>query len=247
MRVALVATLAAAMTVSAWAAEGKSVSYKSGGETVNATLYQPVGHGPFPALVVVHEWWGPVDWVKQQASRLADQGYASLAIDLYRGRTATTPEEAHELMRGVPPDRAERDLEAAFDYLAAQKNVDRRRIGAIGWCMGGGYAFDLALAQPGLKVAVINYGHLASDPASLKRIHAAILGIFGGRDRGIPVADVRQFEKQMKALGKPVEIVIYPDAGHAFQNPENKGGYRPDDAADAWKRTVDFLAEHLKK
>jgi carboxymethylenebutenolidase len=233
-------------SVQASAAEGKQVSYKSGDETVNAVFYQPSGKGPFPALVVIHEWWGLVDWVKGQASKLADQGYATLAVDLYRGKSASTPDVAHELSRALPPDRAQRDLKAAFDFLAAQKNVDKDRIGAIGWCMGGGYALDLALDEPRLKAAVINYGHLATEPARLRGTSAAFLGIFGAQDRGIPVADVRRFEQQLKSAGKSVEIVVYPDAGHAFQNPGNKEGYRPSDAADAWKRTVQFLNAKLK-
>jgi carboxymethylenebutenolidase len=247
MRLLIVAALVLALAVTAFGAEGTAVSYKSGDETVNAVLFTPQGKGPFPALIVIHEWWGLNDWVKEQASKLADQGYAALAIDLYRGKMATTPDVAHELMRGVPEDRAARDLAAAFHYLAAQKNVDRRRIGDIGWCMGGGYALDLALAQPRLKAAVINYGRLATDPARIKRIHAAMLGIFGAQDRGIPVADVRKFEEQAKNLGKKIEIVIYPDAGHAFENPNNQAGYRPADAADAWQRTVAFLEANLKK
>src|SRR5215471_3465396 len=91
---------------SAFAADSKTVSYKSGDETVQGTLYTPTGKGPFPALVVIHEWWGLNDWVKEQASKLADQGYVALAVDLYRGKVATTPEQAHEIMRGVPEDRA---------------------------------------------------------------------------------------------------------------------------------------------
>jgi carboxymethylenebutenolidase len=112
--------------------------------------------------------------------------------------------------------------------------------------MGGGYALDTALLEPQLAVDIINYGHLATDPAELKKINAAILGIFGGKDRGIPVDDVRKFEAQLKQLGKKAEIVVYPEAGHAFENPNNKQGYRPDDAADAWKKTVVFLDTNLK-
>jgi carboxymethylenebutenolidase len=170
-----------------------------------------------------------------------------LAIDLYRGKVATTSEQAHELMRGVPDDRATRDLLAAVQFLKSQKQVDGKRIGGIGWCMGGGYALNLALHEPTLAADVINYGHLATDPAELSKIHAAILGIFGGKDQGIPVDDVRKFEAELKKHGKKVEIVIYPEAGHGFENPNNKAGYRPDDAADAWKKTVDFLARTLKK
>lgn len=243
----LLLALIFSLSLSALAADGKSVSYKSGDETVSGMLYTPAGKGPFPALIVIHEWWGLNDWVKEQASKLADQGYVTLAVDLYRGKVADTPDLAHELMRGVPEDRASRDLRAAFGFLASQPNVRKDRIGSIGWCMGGGYSLDVALLEPTLAAAVINYGHLATDPASLKKINAPILGSFGGQDRGIPPEDVRKFQQTLQQLGKKVDIKIYPDAGHAFENPNNKQGYRADDAADAWKRTIDFLAANLKK
>ena len=166
------------LATSALAADSKSVSYKSGDETVKGILYTPAGKGPFPGIIVIHEWWGLNDWVKEQASKLADQGYEALAIDLYRGKVATTPDEAHEIMRGVPEDRANRDLQAAFDFLASQSNVRKNRIGAIGWCMGGGYSLDVALLEPTLAADVINYGHLATDPDTLKKINAPILGMF---------------------------------------------------------------------
>jgi carboxymethylenebutenolidase len=232
---------------SSLAADSKAVSYKSGDETVQGVLYTPAGKGPFPGIIVIHENWGLVDWIKGQASKFADQGYVTLAVDLYRGKIATTPDMAHELMRGVPEDRAKRDLHAAFEYLASQSNVRKDRIGAIGWCMGGGYSLDVALQEPTLAADVINYGHLATDPEALKKITAPILGLFGGQDRGITPDDVHKFEQALKKLGKRVEIKIYPDAGHAFENPNNKDGYRAEDAADAWKRTVDFLAATLKK
>jgi carboxymethylenebutenolidase len=239
--------LSFAFVASAVAADGKSVSYKSGDETVQGLLYAAEGKGPLPALVVIHEWWGLNDWVKEQASKLADQGYVTLAVDLYRGKVATTPDEAHEIMRGVPEDRAARDLHAAVEFLGSQPNVRKDRIGSIGWCMGGGYSLDVALQEPTLTAAVINYGHLATDAASLKKINASILGIFGGQDRGIPVEDVKKFEQALTQQGNRVEVVIYPDAGHGFENPNNKTGYRADDAADAWKHTTSFLAGTLKK
>ena len=207
------------IAVSAFAADGKPVSYKSGSETVNALLYLPQGKGSFPALVVIHEYWGLNDWVKEQASKLADQGYAALAIDLYRGQVAKTPDEAHQIMRGVPEDRANRDLLAATAYLRSLKNVDPKRVGSIGWCMGGGYSLDLAVNDPKLKVAVINYGHLAADEATLKKINADVLGIFGGQDKGIPVDSVKQFEAQLKAMGRTVDIHIFPDAGMPLRIP----------------------------
>jgi carboxymethylenebutenolidase len=235
------------LAVTSFAADDKSVSYKSGDETVQGVLYAPPGKGPFPALVVIHEWWGLNDWVKDQASKLADQGYVTLAVDLYRGRVATTPDEAHEIMRGVPEDRAKRDLHAAVEFLKSQPNVKPDRIASIGWCMGGGYALDVALQEPTLAATVINYGHLATDPDAIKKINASILGLFGAQDHGITPDDVHKFEASMKQLGKKIDIKIYDDAGHGFENPNNKDGYRAADAADAWKRTVDFLATSLKK
>ena len=235
------------LAVSALAPDGKTVSYKSGEDTVPGTLYTPAGKGPFPALIVIHEWWGLNDWVKEQASKLAEEGYVALAVDLYRGKVATTPDMAHELSRGLPQDRAKRDLHAAFEFLASQPNVKKERIGAIGWCMGGGYSLDVALEEPTLAADVINYGHLATDTEALKKIHAPILGLFGAQDRGITPDDVHKFGGALDQLGKHAEIKIYDDAGHAFENPNNKDGYRSADAADAWKRTVDFLAATLKK
>ena len=113
--------------------------------------------------------------------------------------------------------------------------------------MGGGYSLQTALLEPQLKAAVINYGHLATEPENLKKINAAILGIFVGQDKGIPVDDVKKFETQLKSLGKKVEIHIHPDAGHAFENPNNKQGYRESDAKDAWQKTAAWLEENLKK
>ena len=174
MKLIFFAVLVAVLATSSFAADGKPVTYKSGADTVNALLYTPQGKGPFPALVVIHEWWGLNDWVKEEASKLADQGYVALAIDLYRGKVATTPEEAHEIMRGVPDDRASRDLSGSDRLPAARKATSMlKRIGSIGWCMGGGYSLNLAVNDPKLKVAVINYGHLASDDATLKKINAA--------------------------------------------------------------------------
>lgn len=240
---------AVALMVASATARGQNpqrVSYASGPETVHGLLYLPPGGGVHPALVVIHEWWGLNDWIKQQAAQFAQQGYVTLAVDLYRGQVATDPETAHELMRGLPQDRGVRDLTSAVAFLARRKDVDAKRIGAIGWCMGGGYAALLAVADPNLKAVSINYGSLPTDPASLKRIHAAVLGNFGGLDRGITPDDVHAFEAAMKSLGKSVDLKIYPDAGHAFENPNNTAGYKAEDAADAQARSRKFLAKELK-
>jgi carboxymethylenebutenolidase len=251
MKNTIVLLIASIFAVAAFATdskvESKAVSYKSGDETVQGVLYTPAGKGPFPAIVVIHEWWGLNDWVKEQAAKLAGEGYVALAVDLYRGKVATTPEMAHEIMRGVPEDRARRDLRAAVSFLSAQPNVTKDRIASIGWCMGGGYSLDVALEEPALAATVINYGHLATEPSELAKIHAPILGLFGAQDGGITPDDVHKFEAAMKQLGKRIDVKIYDDAGHGFENPNNKDGYRAADAADAWKRTSEFLAAQLKK
>ncbi|MGA2168909.1 MAG: dienelactone hydrolase family protein [Terracidiphilus sp.] len=223
----------------------QAVTFPSGDSTAQALLYLPQGPGPHPALIVIHEWWGLNDWIKQEAAGYAAKGYVALAVDLYRGKVATTPDLAHELSRGLPQDQGVRDLTSAVTFLQSRKDVKRDRIGAVGWCMGGGYALQLAIASPVLKAAAINYGSLATDKAALAQIHAAVLGNFGGKDQGIPPDAVHAFEADMQSLGKPVDVKIYPDAGHAFENPNNAAGYRPDDAADALARVDRFLAANL--
>src|SRR6266568_3385857 len=235
--------LLAALTVSANAQQ--PVTFPSGNGTAQGILYLPQGAGPHPALVVIHEWWGLNDWIKQEAAGYAAKGYVALAVDLYHGKVADTPDMAHELSRGLPQDQGVRDLTAAFTYLQTRKDVKRDRIGAVGWCMGGGYALQLAIAEPSLKAVGINYGSLATDKAALAKINAAVLGNFGGMDQGIPPDAVHAFEAAMQSLDKPVDAKIYPQAGHAFENPNNKTGYRADDATDALARLDRFFADKL--
>ena len=247
IRALLFATLLFLCTAphAALAAGPEMVSFNSGTETVKGVLYTPAGPGKHPAVVVIHEWWGLNDWVKEQAANLAAHGYVALAVDLYRGQTASDPEMAHELMRGLPQDRGVRDLTSAVSYLKTRPDVAAGKIGAIGWCMGGGFALQLAIHDPTLKAVSINYGALATDPADLGNIHAAVVGNFGGQDHGIPAASIDAFEAQLKKQGVPVSMKIYPDAGHAFENPNNKAGYLAEDAADAQARSMDLFARTL--
>ncbi len=236
-----------AVILAARAADPKTemVKFPSGKDTIEGFLAVPEQAGRYPGVIVIHEWWGLNDWVKEQAQKIAEQGYVVLAVDLYRGKTATDPNEAHELMRGLPQDRAVRDMQAAFDYLAARKDVTGR-IGSVGWCMGGGYSLQLAIHQPRLSACVVNYGALPTDPNDIQQIGAPVLGNFGGQDHGITPADVKAFQKSLTALGRYVDIKIYDDAGHAFENPNNQAGYKPADAADAWARTIAFLKKTLR-
>lgn len=225
--------------------EGKTVSYKSGEEKVSGFLVTPEGEGPFPAIVVIHEWWGLNDQIKGEAKKLAKEGYVTLAVDLYRGKVTDDPEEAHELLRGLPEDRAARDLVSAVSYLQTLPNVKKDKTGSIGWCMGGGYSLSLAINSPELAGAVIYYGRLVTDREQLRRINAPIIGFFGEEDRGIPVNSVKEFEKTMKGLGKDVSVYIYPEAGHAFAN-EGRSSYNARAAKDAWEKTLAFFEKHLK-
>lgn len=228
------------------AVKTETVTYKSGDETVSGYIALPDGGGKHPAIIVIHEWWGLNDWVKQQAQNFAGQGYVALAVDLYRGKSGTTADEAHILMRGLPDDRGLRDLEAAFAYLASRPEVNPAKIGSIGWCMGGGWSIKLAESQPKLAAFVVNYGSLPTDPAIIAKIQAPMLGNFGADDKGIPPESVRTFENAMKSAGKTENVKIYDGAGHAFQNPNNKDGYRPEATKDADQRIDAFFAKYLK-
>jgi carboxymethylenebutenolidase len=237
--------IAAALAVRAQTPKTQTVEFLSGKETIGGFLAVPDKPGLYPGIIVVHEWWGLNDWVKEQTEKLAAQGYVALAVDLYRGKVAAEPSEAHELMRGLPQDRGLRDMQAAFDYLAARKDVKPGRIGTIGWCMGGGLALQFAIHQPRLGACVVNYGSLPTDPNDIQQILAPVLGNFGADDKGITPADVQAFDKTMKGLNRRIDVKIYPGAGHAFENPNNTNGYRPEAAADAWKRTLSFLHNAL--
>jgi carboxymethylenebutenolidase len=224
----------------------ETVSFPSGSETATGYLAVPDSPGRHPGLVIIQEWWGLNDWVKEQARKFAEQGFVALAPDLYRGKVATDPDTAHELSRGMPQDRAVRDLQGAFDFLSARPDVNATKIGSAGWCMGGGLSLQLAVHEPRLAACVVNYGAMPTDAEDIRRIQAPVLGNFGADDRGIPPASVKAFGEAMDTAGKSIEVKIYEGAGHAFENPNNKTGYRAEAAADAWKRIVEFFNAKLK-
>jgi len=225
----------------------QTVTFPSEPAGAGGFLATPTTPGKHPALLVIQEWWGVDDWIRQQTERFAKQGYVALAVDLYRGKVADNPDVAHQLMRGLPEDRAERDLKAAVAYLRSRPDVDGKRIASIGWCMGGGYSLAAALAEPALAGTVIYYGHLVTDPKTIASLKVPLLGSFGGQDQGIPPADVRAFEEAAKKAGASVDFKIYADAGHGFASSKDPSVYRAADAKDADARTDAFLARVLKK
>ena len=228
----------------------EEVTYaQAGGKPVHGYLARPreaKGSLPaLPALVVIHEWWGLNDNIRSMTRRLAGEGYQALAVDLYGGATADTPDAAMKLMNGVLADTAPAaaNLKQAVAYL---KGKGAKKIGVIGWCFGGGWSLQTALLAPDdVAATVIYYGHLETDPAKLAILKSPVISFFGAEDKSIPVDGVHAFEAELKKQGKPVEVHVYDGAGHAFANPSG-GNYRPEAARDAWQRTTAFLARHLK-
>jgi carboxymethylenebutenolidase len=231
---------------------GEEVVYgQVGGKPVRGYLAKPASSktsakGPLPGLIVIHEWWGLNDNIRSMAKRLAGEGYTALAVDLYGGQTADTPDKAKELMGAVLKDLAPgaENVKQAYSFLETHEKAPK--IGVIGWCFGGGWSLQTALLLPDkIDATVIYYGHLETDKAKLAPLKMPILGFFGGQDQSIPVSSVRDFEKTLKDLGKSVEIHVYDDASHAFANPSG-GSYNAKAAEDSWKRTTAFLKKNLK-
>lgn len=226
----------------------QTVAYASiGGREVQGYFAYPAdAEGGLPAVLVLHEWWGLNDNVRSMADQLAAEGYAALALNLYAAPAATTPEQARALMDAATadPSALSANLRQAHAFLTNE--IKATRIGAIGWCFGGGMALKAALdLGDRLDAVVVYYGHVSADPATLKALKAPLLGLFGGADQGIPVESVKAFEATLATLGKPASIHVYEGAAHAFANPSG-GNYNPEAAADAWKRSIEFLAANLK-
>jgi carboxymethylenebutenolidase len=200
---------------------------------------------PLPAIIVIHEWWGLNDNVRAMADRLAGEGYIVLAVDLFGGKTAKTPEEARKLMLAVVenPESAKENLRHAYKFV--KETAKAPRIASLGWCFGGGWSLNAAMLFPDdLDAAVIYYGQVTDDEQKLRPIDVPILGLFGGNDRAITVDSVHRFEAALKNLRKNYDIHIYPEARHAFANPSGQN-YDARAAADAWRRTLEFLAQNL--
>lgn len=212
----------------------------------NAYLSLPANaKAPLPAVIVIHEWWGLNDHIKHWADRLAADGFATLAVDVYDGKIATTSEQALEYMKGVDQKRATEIMLAADQFLAKDPRVQAKKRGSIGWCFGGGQSLRLALAAPGLSACVMYYGSPVTDVVALKSLKAPLLGVFGNQDQAFPPALIDEFDRALTAAGVKHEILRY-DAVHAFANPSNPK-YDQKSASDAWAHVQAFFAENLKK
>jgi carboxymethylenebutenolidase len=209
-----------------------------------AYLSVPAGKtAPMPGIVLIHEWWGLNANIEHWADRLAALGYATLAVDLYGGEVATTPDEAMALMGAVDEPTANAVIAAAIDHLAEDPAILAPKRAVMGWCFGGGWSLEAALDHPELDAAIMYYGMPETDVMRLRTLEPALLGIFANRDGHITPQVVDELEAALAEAGKPAEIHRY-DADHAFANPSNPG-YDEANAAAAWAEVVEFLRAHL--
>ncbi len=226
---------------------GEIVEFPSNGHPASGYLSIPDG-GSGPGLIVIQEWWGLVPHIKDLCDRFAQEGFVTLAPDLYHGETTTEPDEAGKLMMALNLDQAGRDMAGAVTFLQSHDAVAGHRIGVTGFCMGGGLALVLACQQPDAVAAcvpwygIIPWEHAEPDWSALQ---AATLGHFGAEDDFFTPDAARQLEQKLSDLGKDVEFHIYEGAGHAFFNDDRPEAYKADAASTAWARTLAFLHAHL--
>jgi len=226
----------------------ETITYSSDGEqSFTGYLAQPAESSPDqPGLIVIQEWWGLNDNIKAMTRLLAAKGYKALAVDLYDGEIAETPDAARSLVQQAlaAPERLEQNVVAAYNYLTQTLNTPT--VGSIGWCFGGTWSLNTALALPDeLDAAVIYYGGgIVTERDRLATLQMPIQGHFGALDIGPSPETVAEFESALIDLGKTAEIYVYEGADHAFANPSGTR-YNAEAAKLAWERTVTFLDERL--
>jgi carboxymethylenebutenolidase len=228
-----------------------SVNYYGNNNSTGYLVYPELANNTqqqLPAVIMIHEWWGLNEDIKNQADILAREGYVVLAVDLYQGEVATTSDRSRELSSSVRnnPASAIDNLKSAVNYVKSLQIVDGNRIASLGWCFGGDWSLQLALnsSEDPLAATIVYYGRPVTDAASLSNIHWPILGIFGDQDQAIPVESVKQFAAALNASGVTNDIYLYKGVGHAFANPSGDN-YAPKETADAWQKTIRFLEKYL--
>ncbi len=224
--------------------KGSMVDLKVGGETSQAYVAKPKGKAR-GALLVIHEWWGLTDWIKNMADQLAGQGYLALAVDLYKGKSTSNPDEARLLMQAKDEKWGDAVEEAGLEWLKA--NAGGAKVGTIGWCMGGGESLKASLNDAkDVSATVMFYGFPIEDVEKLKALSGhPLLGIWGKQDKAITPEKVAAFDKALTEAGVKHQFHSY-DAGHGFANPSS-GAYSSPAAKEAWAVTKQFLARNLRK
>ena len=225
-----------------------TVQYPGDGVTLMAYVAAPVIKEKRPAVIIVQEWWGLVEHIKDIARRFAGEGYLAIAPDLYSrlGHAVTTDSnEAAALMNRLKQEDGLKDLQSTVTYLKTVPEVDAGRLGVTGFCMGGFYAIMLPCLSPDIKAAVPFYGQVPNPDTPLKNLSCPLLYIYGEDDGWITKADVQRLAAALKKYGKPGEVKTYLGATHAFFNDTRKEVYKSAEAKDAWARTLAFLRQHL--
>ena len=235
--------LPAAILGTAPAPRGTVLHYLDGDTATAGYLAVPEGEGPFPALIIVHEWNGLVDRIRQMADAFAEEGYVTLAADLYRGRTGSNPEENMALVRETRANEAAviANLDAAARYLRRRGDVTGK-IATMGWCFGGGIALSYAIGGANHEGTAIFYGSLIEDPEVLRAIDHEVYGTFAENDGGIPPDQVERFAAALDELGIPNDIHVYDDVNHGFWlRVDGDHELRHAPAVDAWQRLKAYL------
>ena len=217
-----------------------SIKTPSGGTAMGYIAMPEVT--PAPTILLIHEWWGLNDQIKSVAAEFAKLGYIALAVDMYGGEYATDSAGAKKLMNDLDPKAGTEQLVTLIDWL---KNHEKStgKVGAIGWCFGGGWSLNASIATP-VDATVIYYGRVNKTADELASLNSPVLGHFGTLDKNINAEMVGGFEKAMAAAGKTDLSVNWYEANHAFANPTG-ARYDEADAALAWERTTAFFKKHL--
>ena len=227
--------------------QGETINYFPVDSVTRGYLAVPEGDGPFPSLILIHEWNGLVDRVRQVADAFAAEGYVALAVDLYSGRTGSNPAENRALTQEVRSDEATMiaNLDAAVRFLRDRPNVTGK-VAAMGWCFGGGVALSFALGGENHEGTAIFYGSLVEDPRVLSSITHEVYGTFAALDRGIPPDQVNRFEAALRSIDIENDIHIYDDVNHGFWLRVDQDRERREAAAlDAWQRLKRYLQRVL--
>jgi carboxymethylenebutenolidase len=223
-----------------------NVEFEANGGTATGYVAVPES-GRGPGVVVLQEWWGLDDHIKDVCDRLAEAGFIALAPDLYRGETTDQPSEAEQKMMAMNMDQAEKDMRGAVDYVAGHEGFEGDGVGAVGFCLGGGLAVWAATANPKVKAVSTFYYVMPHGKPDFSKVNGPVLGHFGTADDFVPVDDAKALEKEIaEGSGQDVRFEFYEGAGHAFFNHHDRlGTYHEGHAKSAWQRTVDFFKRNL--